>query len=232
MQRLTGECNHVMDTEEKRQYAKCLLITLKPSSLKLHFSTIAHRGDALCIVEEDDLVHATTLGGRLIDPRHINTNIIEEWFSSCFRLHGVNCTPLWTQDLQDIRLVDVSTQEINRYPEGGCDYLALSYVWGGVEQQSFQLGSVLSKLPQAIEDAMAFVQILGKRYLWVDSLCIDQSDDTDKSYQIGKCGTFTGVHMSPSSHYQGIRQTLVFQGLGPILKSTLSLLVASMESVW
>jgi hypothetical protein len=46
---------------------------------------------------------------------------------------------VWTQDLLDIRLVDVSTQEIAKYPKERCDYLALSYVWGGVPQQCFRL---------------------------------------------------------------------------------------------
>jgi hypothetical protein len=82
-------------------------------------------------------------------------------------------------------LVDVSTRTIVPPPKHHFDYLALSYVWGGVVQPSFQLGSVLQeKLPQTIEDAIGLVQNLGKQYLWVDSLCIDQNDDDDKAKQI------------------------------------------------
>jgi hypothetical protein len=137
-----------VDTEDKRRYAKCLLVGLDPSSLSsLPFSDRTQRGDALCIVEEDDLDYATTLGGRSIDPNHLSINIIEEWLSSCDRLHRLNCSRVWTQDLLDIRLVDVSTWEIVKYPEERCDYLALSYVWGGVPQQCFRLGSILGKLP-------------------------------------------------------------------------------------
>jgi hypothetical protein len=105
---------------------------------------------------------------------------------------------VWTQELPDIKLVDVSTRKIIQPPEGPFDYLALSYVWGGVHQQSYQLGSKLAKLPQTIEDAIDFVQKLGKQYLWVDSLCIDQSDDKDKERQIKKmqniyCGAYVTI---------------------------------------
>jgi hypothetical protein len=99
--------------------------------------------------------------------------IIEDWLSSCSKLHSAKCRPLWTQKLPDIKLVDVSTREIVQPPEGPFDYLALSYVWGRVHQQSYQLGSKLAKLPQTVEDAIDFVQKLGKQYLWVDSLYID-----------------------------------------------------------
>ena len=174
MHRLTGEDEGDMDTEEKRQYAKCLLVALKSSALHGPFSAMAHLGDALCIMEGDDAGYATTLGGRLVDSRSLNTGVIEEWLSTCLRLHGPHCSPVYTEDLQGIRLIDVlEPRKIINYPERGCEYVALSYVWGGVAQKSFSLGSILGRLPQTIEDAIACVRILGKRYLWVDSVCID-----------------------------------------------------------
>ena len=188
MNRLTGENGANMDTNEKRQYAKCLLVALKPNSLNLTFSITAHRGDALCILEGDDADYATTLGGRLVESHSLNTGIIEEWLSACSRLHGSNCNPVYTGDLQGIRLIDVLEQKpkVVNYPQKCCEYVALSYVWGGVAPQSFKLGSVLGKLPQTIEDAIACVRLLGKRYLWVDWVCIDQFDKKDKRDQIGK----------------------------------------------
>jgi hypothetical protein len=172
MNRLTGENGADMDREEKRRYAKCLLVALKPSSINLTFSIAVHRGDALCIMEGDDAEHATTLGGRQVNSQSLNFAIIQEWLSTCSHLHGADCSPVYTEELQDIRLVDVLHREIVKFPENGCEYIALSYVWGGVAQQSFQLGSALGKLPQTIEDAITCVLMLGKRYLWVDSVCI------------------------------------------------------------
>ena len=134
--------------------------------------------------KETKLNRRRTLGGRRIDPRHLNTMVIEGWLSTCSRFHGVDCRPVYTGDLQEIRLVDVLNGEIDSYPGGDCDYVALSYVWGKVAQQSFRLGSTLGRLPETLEDAMTCVRILGKRYLWVDSLCIDQSDEKDKLNQL------------------------------------------------
>ena len=199
MNRLTGENGANMDTEEKRQYVKCLLVALKPSSLHLTFSILAHRGDALCIMEGDDADYATTLGGRLVESRSLNTEVIEEWLSTCLRLHGPDCSPVYTEDLQGIRLIDVlEPRKIINYPKRGCEYVALSYVWGGVSQKSFRLGSTLGRLPQTIEDAIACVRVLGKRYLWVDSVCIDHLDEEEKRDQIGRMwSVYRGAYVTP-----------------------------------
>ena len=198
--RLSGDGGIVIDTKEKLQYAKCLLIALTPCWTRAAFSIAAHTGDALCIAEGDDAEYATTLGGRLIEPSSLNTGLIEEWLSTCLQLHGRNCNPVYNEDLQGIRLIDVlEPRKVVNYPYIGCEYIALSYVWGGVAQKSFRQGSTLSRLPQTIEDAMACVRSLGKRYLWVDSVCIDQLDGKEKRDQIGKM----------SSIYRGAYMTLI-----------------------
>ena len=200
MNRLSGGCGIITDTKEKLQYARCLLVALTPRQATAELSIAAHGGDALCIMEEDDTEYATTLGGRLVESRSLNTGLIEEWLSTCLRLHGRDCHPVYTEDLQDIRLIDVlEPRKVINYPYRGCEYVALSYVWVGVAQKSFMLGSTLSKLPQTIEDAIACVRSLGKRYLWVDSVCIDQSDGKEKRHQIGKM----------SSIYRGAYITLI-----------------------
>ena len=201
MNRLIGDDAIEIDMEGKLQYARCLLITLRPSKLPTaNLSLMAHGGDALCIMEGDDAGYATTLGGRLIDSHSLHTGVVEEWLSTCLRLHGRGCTPVYTGNLQGIRLIDVmEPRKVIKYPERGCEYVALSYVWGGVAQKSFRLGSTLPRLPQTIEDAIACVRSLGKRYLWVDSVCIDQLDGDEKRDQIGRM----------SSVYRGAYITLV-----------------------
>ena len=189
-----------MYTEGMRRYSKCLLVALRPSPLNIPFSISAHRGDAICILEGEDANYATTLGGRLVESDSLNTGVIEEWLSTCLRLHGRGCRPVYTKELQGIRLIDVmEPRKVINYPERGCEYVALSYVWGGVTQESFRLGSTLGRLPQTIEDAIACVRILGKRYLWVDSVCIDQLNENEKRDQIGRM----------SSVYRGAYITLV-----------------------
>jgi hypothetical protein len=71
-----------------------------------------------------------------------------------------------------------------RGPE--CEYVALSYVWGGVTQDNYKLGDKLRTLPKTLEDALSFTEKLGKRYVSIDAVCIDQSDDKDKANQINR----------------------------------------------
>ena len=39
-------------------------------------------------------------------------------------------------------------------------------------------------LPRTLEDAITFTGLLGKRYLWIDALCIPQNDPTAKQVQL------------------------------------------------
>ena len=184
-------------TEEKRPYANCLLVALKPYP-HIGLAAAAHRGDALGIMEGDNADCVINLGARLVESCSLNTGVIKEWLSTCLRLHGPHCSPVYTEDLQGIRLIDVlGSRKVINYPERGCEYVALSYVWGGVAQQSFRLGSTLGRLPQTIEDAIACVRILGQRYLWVDSVCIDQLDEKEKRDQIGRMrSVYGGAHIT------------------------------------
>ena len=184
MCRLSGEKGIVMDTEEKRRSATCLVSTLKPSSLTLPLPVSAHRGDALCLMD-DDLEPQRTLGGRKISQYRMNVEVVGEWLASCSRLHGADCAPVFTEELHGIRLVDVVTGKVVKYP-GDCEYVALSYVWGDTKQRSFKLGDSLDGLLKTLEDAICCTRKLRKRYLWADSLCIDQSDEKDKTDQISR----------------------------------------------
>ncbi|KAK5656063.1 hypothetical protein OQA88_5202 [Cercophora sp. LCS_1] len=78
-------------------------------------------------------------------------------------------------------------------------YVALSYVWGNVEQfqctrsalpglldEKDGLPRHWDKLPKTITDAIELVKAIGERYLWVDTLCIVQDDPDDKAIQIAK----------------------------------------------
>ncbi|PKS08774.1 hypothetical protein jhhlp_004827 [Lomentospora prolificans] len=58
----------------------------------------------------------------------------------------------------------------------GEKYVALSYVWGDSTE----------KWPQTLKDAVMLTKMMGERYLWVDRLCIDQSEPDEKMYLISK----------------------------------------------
>ncbi|PMD37141.1 HET-domain-containing protein, partial [Hyaloscypha variabilis F] len=90
------------------------------------------------------------------------------------------------KELEEIRLIEIESRKVVEYPGPECEYVALSYVWGGVTQGNYKLGNTLQTLPKTLEDALLFTRRLGKRYVWIDSVCIDQSDEKDKANQIDR----------------------------------------------
>ncbi|KAM7215906.1 Heterokaryon incompatibility protein (HET) domain containing protein [Rhypophila decipiens] len=140
-------------------------------------------------------------GGRVIT-QVIDMERVKEWMSLCTTTHPlcqeqpiVSSIPCPPGKEATIRLIDV--QELKIVPATLCqdEFLALSYVWGNApglltEERlpalSLPGGLVISdmSIPQTISDPIAFVRSLGKRYLWVDSLCIIQDSDADKNDQL------------------------------------------------
>ncbi|KAG9247952.1 hypothetical protein BJ878DRAFT_413777 [Calycina marina] len=61
------------------------------------------------------------------------------------------------------------------------EYIAISYVWGGVSQPNVcQSGRPPDKLPRTIEDAFIVASKVGIKLFWVESLCIDKENSTHK----------------------------------------------------
>lgn len=131
---------------------------------------------------------------------------LQGWIQDCNENHGDNChagpiagrpqhhIPDWVIDTEDGCIVPGDTVQ---------RYVALSYVWNpvendGVEGQAttidrlmlqkdnltefcrhgFLHSGILDRVPIVIQDAINLVKLSGFRYLWVDSLCIVQHDDT------------------------------------------------------
>ncbi|KAK0710550.1 heterokaryon incompatibility protein-domain-containing protein [Apiosordaria backusii] len=90
----------------------------------------------------------------------------------CINRHGPDCQATTSPELSLTRMIDVIDRKVVRCPEQ-CDYFALSYVWGGVVPAPNALET--KTLPNTIEDAIVVTRKLGRRYLWVDALCIDQT---------------------------------------------------------
>ncbi|KAF2472600.1 HET-domain-containing protein, partial [Lindgomyces ingoldianus] len=105
------------------------------------------------------------------------------WLGCCTLRH-LGCKPARPAGLEAIRVIDVYERTVQPLPMND-EYLALSYVWGKSEQPKVsEFGSLPGALPLTIEHAMIVVRSLGHRYLWVDSVCIDQSNAVDKHEQI------------------------------------------------
>ncbi|PQE32253.1 heterokaryon incompatibility protein [Rutstroemia sp. NJR-2017a WRK4] len=102
---------------------------------------------------------------------------------------------------EGFRVIDVERDKVVLAPEN-CQYVALSYVWGemtrtsalmlrkgNVQQLAEDFSIPRSNLPATIRDAMVVCAKIGKRYLWVDCLCIVQDGHEDvKQAQIENMG--------------------------------------------
>lgn len=184
--RLSGELGAVtMDFPEKQQYSTCLLSVLDPSPSSLPVRITAHRGDALCLLEEDTSSQRT-LGGKLINRADIDVGLIHGWVQKCQERHDYSCSPVQTDALNAIRLLEVESRQIVSYPDSGCDYVALSYVWGNVPREKYRLGDTVRTLAATLEDAITITKKLGKTFLWIDSVCIDQDDERDLIDQVNR----------------------------------------------
>jgi hypothetical protein len=126
--------------------------------------------------------------------QNIHLEILRGWLDHCDKNH--KCRPKRSEDLRmPTRLIDVGTigEDVvhlrEMQPSDNDDWIALSYRWGLKPHTSTTIknknthiaGMVLNKLPQTFRDAIKITRSLGKRYLWIDSICIIQGEGGDFS---------------------------------------------------
>lgn len=139
--------------------------------------------------------------GRLVDQYRIDMNAVRKWIERCDTWHvgcchlvkDVDPLPLSRAQLSSMKLADTERSCIVAAASSH-RYIALSYVWGGANllqttkanlaELENEGGINAGHLPRTISDAMKLVRLLGKRYLWVDCLCIVQDDGEVKHSQI------------------------------------------------
>ena len=142
--------------------------------------------------------------GRILDPNWIDVDLIRAWMENCNALHRNTCTdPIGIPPVSPQWLID--TQEARITPgQGILEYIALSYRWGaskglqmGTESLSHEAlrkpgalteAHIAQLIPPTIAHAIRLVQSIGERYLWVDAICIDQSDKAQLHRQLEMMG--------------------------------------------
>ena len=100
------------------------------------------------------------------------------------------------------RLIDVGTSTDGNVrlwetkPGDSAEYVALSHPWGksphfcmyrtkieeekrGIKLSDIKQGIPQSSIPASFLDSIIMTRALGQRYLWIDSICIDQGEDGD-----------------------------------------------------
>ncbi|KAK2599937.1 hypothetical protein QQS21_005321 [Conoideocrella luteorostrata] len=131
-------------------------------------------------------------------PAHFD--LLREWLRVCDEDHKpLRCRLKSKPENLPTRVLDVGDGEDFHFlrlcepkPGQGIEYIALSHSWGKLspEQKSTfctnaanvgarHVGFDIDKLPQAFKDAIHVTRRLQKRYLWIDSLCIVQDDESD-----------------------------------------------------
>ncbi|KAF6828642.1 hypothetical protein CPLU01_08411 [Colletotrichum plurivorum] len=131
----------------------------------------------------------------------IDVSYCREWMHRCRNHHRNACeSPRWSARLRQpdraFRVIDVVKECIVEKGDYNFDFVALSYVHGGVDDTTLRSNNVdalmrpggLAEgriwLPKTIRDALEVTRGLNVRYLWVDILCIVQDDEMDRWEQI------------------------------------------------
>lgn len=146
--------------------------------------------------------------GRWLDIPRLDLGTAKRWLQVCDRDHQgesklSTCTPIETGhslNFPKLKFIDLQLNCIVQWTSTASPvYFALSYVWGSPDQAPHLkltrdtssrlltpggLDNRNNQIPCTIFDAMVLTRGLGRRYLWVDAICIQQDDALDKIMQI------------------------------------------------
>jgi len=151
------------------------------------------------IIQRVDAEYPKPFHGILLDRERASIEALRTWMMLCENAHPKTTGHCIEPKQPCLRLIDVDEKRIVEveYP---CRYVCLSYVWGNMSQPQYNsktksafeapngLGPESVSLPQTITDAMVVTRQLGIRFLWIDTLCIQQDDDQDKASVIANMG--------------------------------------------
>ncbi|KAH6614284.1 heterokaryon incompatibility protein-domain-containing protein, partial [Boeremia exigua] len=140
----------------------------------------------------------------------IDWDLVKSWVGQCYATHErYDCRPV-ELSLRDVCVIDCVSRSVVPLPRG-CEYAALSYVWGISTTSDLPLldNRLPSPAPQVVDDAMYCAQQLGFLYLWVDRYCIDQNSESkhlliQNMDRIYGCASITIVNASGDSSYHGL----------------------------
>ncbi|KAL8644966.1 MAG: hypothetical protein Q9210_006980 [Variospora velana] len=139
----------------------------------------------------EDNIHPRRRGALETFNGSLNYDLVKLWLRRCCAEHSAPCQieNAGLDPSLEIYLIDVHEKRFVRYTSGD-RYAALSYVWGkGHATRSDHVkplpGGPLPKfVPQTMLDAITFVEGLEEHYLWIDQLCIDQTNDEEMQRQM------------------------------------------------
>ena len=146
-----------------------------------------------------DRVHASASRGRWMPKGQVDYDMIRNWLWTCSVYHEPKCAPRESLELGlktfPTRVIDVRRGCVVVTPPNTA-YVCLSYVWGRNPQLQLTAESLdtlttegalfdmTTGVAQTIKDAVYVCGMLGKDYLWVDSICIKQDDQSTRQAEI------------------------------------------------
>ena len=100
-----------------------------------HLQTSAVGGEGvdaigLIDIEEGQLNDSPALGVKQVDPKTPDYSMIKGWLHQCDELHHTTCCPLALEDFKRIKLVDVKTCQIIKYPPDAAATTSPSVMYG------------------------------------------------------------------------------------------------------
>ncbi|KAL1799029.1 hypothetical protein ACET3X_003066 [Alternaria dauci] len=166
--------------------------------------------------------------------------IIKYWLNDCDRKHTCKPRGVAVDGVKvrlPTRLIDVgqpgddSVRLWATTPKDSGEWIALSHRWGTQHfstttstLQSHLKGISLDALPATFRDAVTVTRALGRRYLWIDSLCVIQGPDGDfkteaKRMEDVYSGAYCVIAAScAANHFAGFlkqRESRNYVGLSP-----------------
>ncbi|VUC25015.1 unnamed protein product [Clonostachys rosea] len=118
-------------------------------------------------------------------PKNFDVDLVKSWISYCRDNHSTRCHDPTTVDPPGLHVLDCRTRQVIFAPIG-CQYVSLSYVWGRSYPQRAKQQATKTRFQKVIEDSIAVTLMMGMQYLWVDRLCIDQTDKKKQRHQINQ----------------------------------------------
>jgi len=218
--------------DDKKQYSIYFSVENKAAEIEVTAKTLADDSEemmsrhylAFTLASKNPASKRRALGARITGSL-VDYALLRHWLERCQTSHGISCQRPWADELLSTRMIDVFARRVVPCRRG-CNYVALSYVWGNVSPKEGGLEN--HQLPQTIEDAITVTANLRIQYLWVseirhfrhcrypliafqvDALCIDQTPTPQQAQQlrimdiIYNCSTVTIIASSGESSASGL----------------------------
>lgn len=128
-------------------------------------------------------------------------SLVKLWYGACLKEHRLCAPKSRTMPTRVIDLGNLDNILLHKPPREQKDaYIAVSHQWGEQKtRKQFNLRATKkSRLPpfflwpQVFQDAFLVAEALGIRYIWIDTVCIDQNDSNDWNRESGKMAEYYG----------------------------------------